>query len=201
MTYEEIVDAYISYCRPDADAEAQEFRQLPSLNEAIQHAALCHWLIKSKPPQFKKHPHQYLIPETLLQDAEGRLQNASGTLSAVAEFEALHEAVGKAIGKKQGLGELAVYDIAQRIGAFLRKEPKLVYLHRGVREGAHALGFHGDTLDPTLLPPAFSRLTPAEIEDCLCIFKNDLRDNQLRTGVLQRVSHCISSIKNRVRKC
>ena len=143
------------------------------------------------------------IPDTRgsLEDAEKRLQTASGTLSAAADFKALHKAVDNAIGKKQGLGELAVYDIAQRIGAYLGKEPKLVYLHRGVREGARALGFHGDTLDPALLPPAFSRLTPAEIEDCLCIFKSALRGNQLRTGVLQRVSHCISSIKNRVRKC
>jgi len=54
---------------------------------------------------------------------------------------------------------------------------------------------------PALLPPAFSHLTPAEIEDCLCIFRDDLRANQLRTGGLQRVSHCIGSIKTRVRKC
>jgi hypothetical protein len=48
-----------------------------------------------------------------------------------------------------------VYDIAHRIGAFLRKAPALVYLHRGTKEGAAILGFKGKTIDPKLLPPAF----------------------------------------------
>ena len=68
-----------------------------------------------------------------------------------------------------------VYDIAQRIGAYLGKAPTLIYLHRGTKEGAAILGFHGETVDACKLPPAFSRLAPAEIEDCLCIYKDQLR--------------------------
>jgi hypothetical protein len=72
-----------------------------------------------------------------------------------------------------GIGELAVYDIAHRIAAFRGKEPSLVYLHRGTCVGARHLGFTGKTLDPRLLPSSFSCLTAAEIEDCLCIYKDD----------------------------
>jgi hypothetical protein len=188
MTLARIVDAYIRECRDAACAEMDQFRRAGSLPEAIRRAA-------------QKNSHQRRISPALLKRAERRLQSASTTIRAAPDFAKLHSAIEKLIGDMHGIGELCVYDIAHRIGAFRRLKPTLVYLHRGTREGAHALGFHGDTLDPALLPPAFSRLTPAEIEDCLCIFKNDLRGNKLRTGVLQRVSHCISSIKNRARKC
>jgi hypothetical protein len=77
--------------------------------------------------------------------------------------------VEREIGSVQGIGKLMVYDIAHRIGAYLGKSPMLVYLHRGTKEGAAVLGFHGETLDPAVLPTAFSQLTPTEIEDCLCI--------------------------------
>ena len=201
MTVDEIVAAYIRDCRAGARAEMREFQRLASLTDAIRHAARCHWLCCSNPPEFKKHPHQYRMPRALLDAAEHRLQNASDTLSAAADFEALHDIADKTIGKKQGLGELAVYDIAHRIGAFLGKEPTLVYLHTGTREGARELGFTGKTLNPALLPAPFSRLTPAEIEDCLCIYKDELSTGQLRARVSQPISRCIASETQHVRKC
>ena len=78
------------------------------------------------------------------------------------------------IGQIGGVGVLAVYDIAHRLGAFRGKEPKLVYLHSGSAEGAALLGFTGPTVDKKELPEAFSPLTCAEIEDFLCIYKKQL---------------------------
>jgi hypothetical protein len=72
--------------------------------------------------------------------------------------------VNHEIGNVKGIGKLMVYDIAHRIGAYFGKSPKLVYLHRGTKEGAANLGFRGETLDPALLPAAFSALTAAELE-------------------------------------
>jgi hypothetical protein len=88
----------------------------------------------------------------------------------------LHEEIAHAIGPIPKIGDLTVYDIAHRIGTYLGKSPRLVYLHRGTARGARHLGFTGATLDPTLLPPAFSRLSPEEIEDCLCIYKDELAE-------------------------
>ena len=87
----------------------------------------------------------------------------------------MHEIVKREIGSVHGIGKLMVYDIAHRIGAYLGQAPTLVYLHRGTKEGAATLGFRGETLDPAALPAVFSRLTPSEIEDCLCIYKDELR--------------------------
>jgi hypothetical protein len=169
MTLDEIVDAYIREYRAAARAEMDTFRREESRAAAIRRAALCEF------QDGKRHPHQYLIPRRLLELAEERFQAAAKHLAAAADFDALHEIVRREIGSVHGIGKLMVYDIAQRIGAHLGKAPTLIYLHRGTKEGAAILGFHGETLDARKLPSAFLRLAPAEIEDCLCIYKDQLR--------------------------
>jgi hypothetical protein len=54
----------------------------------------------------------------------------------------LHPLICTAIKLVPGIGPLTCYDIAHRIGARLRPklEPTEVFLHRGTREGAKALG-------------------------------------------------------------
>lgn len=91
-------------------------------------------------------------------------------------FDELFEVVRRTIGPIHGIGALAIYDIAQRIGAHLGLEPEVVYLHRGVVEGARNLGLTtgNGVLEPADLPEAFRRLAPYEIEDCLCIYKDAL---------------------------
>lgn len=55
-------------------------------------------------------------------------------------------------------------------------EPERVYIHAGTRAGARALGLYRrqEYLEPEELPEPFQRLRPAEVEDCLCIYKSDL---------------------------
>jgi hypothetical protein len=175
MTLEEIVSDYIREYRAVAQAEMDTFRAERSRVAAIRRAALCEF------PGGKRHPHQYLIPKRLLELAEGRLQAAAKQLAHAKDFDALHEIVKREIGSVHGIGKLMVYDIAQRLGAYFGKAPELVYLHRGTKEGAAILGFRGETLDPAKLPSAFKRLAPAEIEDCLCIYKDQFRGASARS--------------------
>lgn len=187
MTLDEIVSDYIREYREGARAEMDTFRNEKSRTSAIRRAALC------ESPDGKRHPHQYRIPRRLLRLAEGRLQTAARRLTNAADFEVLHMIVGTEIGAIHGIGRLMVYDVAQRIGAFFGKYPRRIYLHRGTKQGAAVLGFRGETLDPALLPPAFSRLSAAEIEDCLCIYKDHFAGvNRKRLGlhcVIARQSH------------
>jgi hypothetical protein len=179
MTLDEIVSDYIREYRADARVEMATFRNEKSRTSAIRRASLCEFR------DGKRHPHQYLIPKRVLELAEERLQAAAKRLAGAADFDALHDMVQREIGSVHGIGTLMVYDIAHRLGAYFRKSPTLVYLHRGTKEGAAALGFRGETLDPAALPSALSRLTPAEIEDCLCIYKDQLRvarDRNHRSG-------------------
>lgn len=190
MTFDDIVSDYILNYRDAARAEMETFRCERNRPAAIRRAALCEF------PDGKRHPHQCLIPKRLLELAEERLQAAAKRIADARDFDALHEIVDREIGSVRGIGELMVYDIAHRIGAHFGKAPKMTYLHRGVKEGAAALGFRGKSLDPAMLPAPFSRLTPAEIEDCLCIYKGELRGLQdhsrrnSRCGVLTRERGC-----------
>jgi hypothetical protein len=196
MTLDEIVDDYIENCQPDARAALDEFQGLPSLKDAIRHASLCHRL-----PDLKRHPHQYRIPQSVLQAVERRLQKAFDQLACAADFEALHDNIYREIEAVPGIGALTIYDIAHRIGAFLGKAPKLVYLHRGTRVGARRLGFAGKVLDPRSLPSAFLRLTPAEIEDCLCIYKTRLLSGRSHDRSSRQRRGCADMSMRRLRKC
>jgi hypothetical protein len=170
MTFDEIVSDYIRNYRDAAREEMGTFRRERNCAAAIRRAALC------KLRDGKRHPHQCLIPKRLLELAEERLQATAKHLADARDFDALHDIVKRKIGSVHGIGKLTVYDIAHRIGAYFGKSPRLIYLHRGTKEGAAILGFKGEMLDPALLPAAFSGLTAPEAEDCLCIYKNRLRE-------------------------
>lgn len=169
MTLEQIVSNYIRDYRGDARKEMRFFELQLNTGEAIRKAALC------KLPSGMRHPHQRRIPKVLLEQVETRLQEISRKLAKATSFTALHQAVADEIGNMTGIGALAVYDIAHRIGAHFRRSPERVYLHAGTQIGARALGISGNSIDPRILPKPFSRLAPSEIEDCLCIYKDELR--------------------------
>lgn len=140
-----------------------------SLSSAIEIAALC------KTAEGKRQSHQRRLSASTLRLALAALVRCD--LSTCKTFDELFQTIDDAIGGIHGIGELTVYDVAERIGAYLNLEPEKVYLHAGTRVGARALGLGRgtDTLEIRELPSAFRRLTPGEIEDCLCIYKDELK--------------------------
>ena len=190
MTFDEIVSDYIREYRDDASAEMRFFEIQRSPSAAIRKAAQCDL------PSGKRHPHQRRIPKALLEQAETRLQAIGRKFAKAADFSAVHRLVEDEIGSIKGVGALTVYDIAHRIGAHFGKAPQVVYLHAGTRKGARVLNIRGDSFDPRILPRAFLRLAPAEIEDCLCIYKDDLRDGT-RGRPARRKSECVVAARQR----
>ena len=172
MTLDEIVGDYISKYRDRARAGMRFFEIQRRPSEAIHKAALCQL------PSGKRHPHQRRIPRAVLELAEARLQAAAKRLAAAPDFAALHDIVESEIGGILGIGALTVYDIAHRLGAHFGKVPTLVYLHAGTRTGAAVFDLRGDAIDPAKLPAPFYKLSAAETEDCLCIYKDELRGAQ-----------------------
>ncbi len=189
MTLDEIVSDYIREYREAAREEMRAFERERSTSSGIRRAALCEW------ENGKRHPHQRRIPGALLEIVEARLQGIRRKLAKATSFGAVHQAVKDEIGSIRGIGELTVYDIAQRIGAHLRLAPERVYLHAGTRDGARVFCIGGNSFDPKILPKTFLNLAPSEIEDCLCIYKNELRGDShqhrsARCGVATRQSSC-----------
>jgi len=138
----------------------------PSLKDAIDNAAC------ARRPDGKRHSHQTRIPSTSLAAARDRLLNLD--VGECKSFAALFDLVERAIGSVHRIGELAIYDTALRLGAYLELQPCHIYLHRGARLGASRLGLDASRrfLDRSGLPAGFNSLQPHEIEDCLCIYKD-----------------------------
>jgi hypothetical protein len=153
-----------------AERELRFFAIQKSLSRAVSLAGL------AVGPGGKRFSHQFRIPAEVLKESEKRLQSAISELRSATTFESLHEIVRRRIGNIRGIGELAVYDTALRIGAYLSLSPTSVFLHAGTRDGARALGFDAGTtmLQVNSLPTALRKFQPHQIEDILCIYKDQL---------------------------
>lgn len=163
---ERIVSDFISQHRCRANLEMRWYASQPNLGAAICVATL------SKTSEGKRHPHQYRIPQQALERARCRL---TANFREAASFHELWEIVDLESGGIHRIGELAVYDISHRLGAFLGLRPDNVYLHAGARAGAKCLGImSGRFVSRGGLPSQLQRLSSAEIEDCLCIYKKEL---------------------------
>ena len=158
---------YLKHHRDDAARELRVYRSMPTLARAIRRGA------RACTADGGKHPHQWRIPRSVLRTFGARLARREPALSGAGSFAELHRAVKDVGDRIHGVGELAVYDTALHIGARLGLDPERVYLHRGTRDGAAAIGVdhRRSTIAVSELPSPFARLAPHEIEDCLCIFK------------------------------
>jgi hypothetical protein len=126
----------------------------------------------------KRHPHQpyRAVSDAALLEAARRLEVREEEIATVTNFATLHELVDAAIQSISGIGELAVYDIADRIGTYRGLRPAEVFFHAGTRKGADALGLDAKrrTLPMTSLPAALRMVKPEEAEDILCIYRQAL---------------------------
>jgi hypothetical protein len=167
-SYGQIVASYIQQQRPGARAERRTFAQESTFEGAVRRAAL------ALTPDGKTHSHQRRVSRRARRAWSHRMLRHVGRLQPSQTFEELFDCTESL--SIRGVGEMAIYDTAYRIGAKLGLEPRLVYLHRGTRKGARLLGLGKGRsyLRAEELPVPFRVLRPYEIEDCLCIYKADI---------------------------
>jgi hypothetical protein len=171
-TYQEIVEKYRWGSRLNALEELEFFARARSLREAILLVA------DARKENGALFSHQRTLEEETAAEVKRLLLAREKEISLAKDFEALITLVEGVIGGVRGVAEMYVYDAALRLGAFLRKMPDFVYLHKGTRLGAEALGLKvagRRYLRVDQLPAAFHVLEPHEIEDVLCISRDDLR--------------------------
>lgn len=167
--FHDLIDVFINVYRPEAKAKLALFRRM-TLDEAVEHAAL------ACDGRRRRFSHQRRLTRRSLDQAWSRLQAMSAQIEQCFDFDELLGTIESACAGIKGLGELYCYDTALRIGAQRSIAPAYVYLHRGTRVGARNLGVNARAryLRLSDLPPEFRRLAPHEIEDFLCIFKDDM---------------------------
>jgi hypothetical protein len=164
-----IVDTYLRDKAAGEDAYLRFYRIQRTLAAAVEKSAM------AELPSGKRFSHQRRIPRATLLAAKAAL--VAVDFSVCASFDELYDLVATTIGPIPGVGELTIYDTAHRLGAYLELSPNFVYVHAGVRDGLKALKIdhRRKKIAVSELPPAFGRLRPEQVEDCLCIYKRQLR--------------------------
>lgn len=121
----------------------------------------------------RKHDHQRRIgPQVLADFAKGVSQQIS-KLHNVQSFEDIYDIINGC--RINGIGKLAIYDTAVRIGNFRGIVPTKVYLQQGAKWGATALGVKGDIVPKDIFDSlGFEKLTAHEIECFLCLYHKKL---------------------------
>jgi len=167
---ESIIKAYGILKSNNSDTWLEDCSNAKSIKGAIELAAT------AKNLNDKKHPHQYRIPNSVLDEFAMLILRKGREINKVKTFDDLINIIQAC--KIKGVSELTIYDTAQRIGVYLKVYPTKIYLHRGTRVGAEKLlgKISGRTITKNDLPSAFqnSNLTPSQIEDLLCIYKGRL---------------------------
>jgi hypothetical protein len=165
-----MVRHYIKFKRRCAQRELDSFSAQP-YESALERAAFAKHL------DGKRFGHQRRLRKPALRKAAKELMRAAKKLRRSKSFDQLHNEVIEYLEGVRGLGELYYYDTSLRVGAWLHLMPRCVYLHRGTRDGARALGldWKADSLSPETFPKPFRVLEPREIEDFLCIYKKWFR--------------------------
>ncbi|QDT55934.1 hypothetical protein Pan44_39820 [Caulifigura coniformis] len=167
-SYAEVVARYLAEGKSIGDADLGWYARQPD------YATLLDQAVMSRTQDDKRHPHQRRIPERVLRAAHRKLSNAD--LTSCESFDDLHDQIETATKSIDGIGVLAVFDFACRIGAWMKKMPTKVYLHAGTRAGARAMGLGRGrkTIEVKELPKEFHRLSGRHAEDCLCVYADDL---------------------------
>lgn len=127
-------------------------------------------------PNGKKDNHQSRIPIDKLQSYGDEILLWEKSIINCENFDDILEIVSNI--KIKGIGILTKYDVAYRIGEKLKIFPDKVYLHAGTKQGALQLGLikkysRKRYLTCNELPEWLLVLKPYQIEDFLCIYKNE----------------------------
>jgi hypothetical protein len=150
---------------------ADWLRDSPDFPTAVDRA------VRSIKPDGKMHPHQTKVRLASRLEFGQRItgleafirEELDGTFH---DFWSLLDRI-----KPWGIAEMTVYDVAERIGRYLRWAPDRVYMHAGVRMGAEALGITTKRkawLMPEELPRDLRALPMDAAEDFLCCYHRQL---------------------------
>lgn len=176
----DLVRHYKRVHRPLLKGQLNCFVEQPDLEKVIQLAC------SKKIPCGARFPHLYRIPNSALKQWKESLQVSIKNSNGHSSFRSLWGNLTLIAEGISRIGKLTVYDASLKIGAFLDSPPHEVYLHAGTRKGAEVLGlptnrksiplneFQGDN-------EVIRRLEPFEVEDFLCIFKEELRELKSRS--------------------
>jgi hypothetical protein len=121
----------------------------------------------------KMHGHQCRVANKLSEGLEVALADGKQP-EDLKDFQSLYDWVKLVVGRVKGLGSTTAYDVARRLGAWLRLEPSVIYLHAGTAAGARKFGIEGEVALLSVFPKEIQSLGATHAENFLCIYKDRL---------------------------
>ena len=99
------------------------------------------------------------------------------------DFHQLYSWIKSITACVRGLGNTTTYDVARRLGVWMKIQPELVYLHAGSAKGAKELGIEGESVILTAFPHEIQKLGATHAENFLCYNKDEIAAITMRKGV------------------
>jgi hypothetical protein len=162
--------------RADPASPVHRFRDnIPDWCVQSENASVALWrAVKSIRPNGKMHNHQSKVSRSLDNFARA-LSRRRGHLALSPNFDILYHRIKRLAPK--GIGEMTVYDVATRFGAYLGLKPEMIYMHAGTRSGLNALlgtkfGSRHEVMPMWLLPTELQDKDPDTVEDFLCTYRS-----------------------------
>ena len=162
---------YSYFQQKPIDVHKAFVQEQKSFRDAITVATL------SKDHNNKTHPHQWRVDKAALLDYSKILLDNFDIIQKQTDFDSMYKLL-KSL-KIKGIGELTIYDIADRICYYKNIEPKKIYLHAGTRKGLEKL-LNKKITFPTIqkedLSKEFVDFSIRDIENFLCyISKSNIK--------------------------
>ena len=175
MNWRDIICHYRMCHLPNHKKEMKCFAGQSTLSVAIAKAAM------AENPDGKRHDHQHRITERALKGSFRKLRSKENAIRSCKSFQELYQLIERTLKSISGTGDLYYYDTALRIGAKLDLHPKSVFLHAGTKKGASfIIDVCGkSSLERNCLPSELRRLPPDQVEDILCIYKDEIKGMHL----------------------
>ena len=124
-------------------------------------------------PHEKMHRHQWRVGKKLPEGLKIALADGKQP-EDFRDFQSLYDWVKFVVDRVKGLRVTTAYDVARRLGAWLRLEPSVVYLHAGTAAGAKKFGIEGEFAPLNVFPTEIQKLGATHAENFLCIYKDRL---------------------------
>jgi hypothetical protein len=163
------------------DGDAKKYRDIvvdycvkaSSFEEAVTRACRC------RNEEGKKHNHQSKVRDVVLD--EWAIKIVGNILpNQIKSFDQLFDELGRIL--IYGIGPVTHYDVATRIGAYLKLEPEQLYLHAGVLSGwklLHGNGRWPERIHRISWPEALRVLPADQVEDLLCAYRTFLNPEMI----------------------
>jgi hypothetical protein len=128
---------------------------------------------QSRLSQGKMHGHQCRVANKLHEGLEVALAD-NRQPEDFKDFQSVYDWVQSIVDRVKGLGATTAYDVARRLGVWLRLEPVVVYLHAGTAAGARKFGVEGEIASLSSFPIEVQLLGATHAENFLCIYKKQI---------------------------